>query len=251
MLRWRAGMRNVKLVIEYDGTNYSGWQSQKNAPTIQDTVEAALSRILNQRVRIVGSGRTDSGVHALGQVAHFKTCSPIALPSLRRGANSLLPPDILIRNAEEAEVGFHARYSATSRMYEYRIWNGPCPSVFLRRYVWWVRESLDVDVMSRCACALVGRHDFSSFQGADEKDVSPLREVLDARFQREGEDVRFIIQANSFLRHMVRNIVGTLVEVGRKRISLESFETIFSGRDRTKAGITAPASGLFLLRVCY
>lgn len=244
-------MRNLKLVIEYDGTNYCGWQSQKNSPTVQDAVEAVLSRILSERIRIVGSGRTDSGVHALGQVAHFKTCSQIALSSLRRGANSLLPPDIRIRKAEEAAEGFHARYCATSRIYEYRIWNASEPSVFLRQYSWWVREPLDVGLMSGCARTLVGRHDFSSFQGADEKDVSPLREVMEARFQKEGQEVRFLIQANSFLRHMVRNIVGTLVEVGKGRLLPETFEAIFSARDRTKAGITAPALGLFLLRVCY
>lgn len=244
-------MRNLKLVIEYDGTEYCGWQSQKNGPTIQDALEAALSRILNQQVRIVGSGRTDSGVHALGQVAHFRCSSRLAPSCMLRGANSLLPPDIKIRKVEEMAESFHARYSALSRVYEYRIWNAPEPSVFLRRYSWWVREPLDVEAMVRCARFLVGWHDFSSFQGADEKEISPLREVMEAGFRKEGEEVRFLIQANSFVRHMVRNIVGTLVEVGKGKLVPEAFEAILSARDRRKAGITAPAWGLFLVRVCY
>lgn len=245
------GMRNLKLVIEYDGTDYCGWQSQKNGPTIQDAVEEALSQIMSQRIRIVGSGRTDSGVHALGQVAHLRTCSQIAPSSLLRGANSLLPPDIRLRKVEEVAESFHARYGAASRVYEYRIWNASEPSVFLRHYSWWVREPLDVEAMARCARTLVGRHDFSSFQGADEKEVSPLREVMEARFGKEGEEVRFFIQANSFVRHMVRNIVGTLVEVGKGKLLPEAFAAVFSARDRTKAGIAAPARGLFLVRVCY
>ena len=244
-------MRNVKLIIEYDGTNYAGWQSQKNAPTIQDTLEASLSNILNFKVRLIGSGRTDSGVHALGQVANFKTDSNLALSSLLRGTNSLLPPDILIKRIEEGDSDFHARFSAKRRTYEYRVWNGSMLSVFHRNYSWWIRKNLEIELMQNSALHLIGRHDFSSFRGANHEEVSPEREVMKVGFRQEGSELVFFIQANAFLRHMVRNIVGTLVEVGKKRISPDVFVNILAARDRRQAGITAPARGLFLKSVCY
>jgi len=244
-------MRNLKLVIEYDGTKYSGWQSQKNGPTIQDALETSLSNILNLKVRLIGSGRTDSGVHALGQVASFKTDSNLALSSLLRGTNSLLPPDILIKRIEEVDGDFHARFSAKRRIYEYHIWSGPLPSVFHRNYSWWIRKNLEIELMQNSALHLIGRHDFSSFRGANHKEVSPEREIMKVGFRQEGSELVFSIQANAFLRHMVRNIVGTLVEVGRKKISPDVFVNILAARDRRQAGITAPARGLFLKSVCY
>lgn len=244
-------MRNVKFVVQYDGTNYQGWQSQKNAPTIQDTLEALLSRIVNHKVCLIGSGRTDSGVHALGQVANFKTDSNISLPSLLRGANSLIPPDIVIKSIEEVESDFHARFSAKSRIYEYHIWNAPQPFVFLRKYTWWIKEHLEIALMEKAARSLVGWHDFSSFQGADHKIISPQREVMEVGFRQEGRKLIFSIHANAFLRHMVRNLMGTLVEVGKGRISPDKFVEVFHARDRKKAGITAPAQGLFLISVYY
>ncbi|MCD6353443.1 MAG: tRNA pseudouridine(38-40) synthase TruA [Proteobacteria bacterium] len=244
-------MHNLKFAVEYDGTNYSGWQSQKNAPTIQDALEICLSRILNHKVRLIGSGRTDSGVHALGQVANFKTDSSISLSSLLRGANSLLPKDILIKKIERVDDRFHARFSAKSRLYEYHIWNTSQPSVFHRNYSWWIRERLDVKQMEICAHHLIGRHDFSSFQGADHEKVFPEREVVMVEFRQKELELIFLIQANAFLRHMVRNIIGTLVEAGREKISPDNFAKIFSARDRSKAGITAPAQGLFLKKVYY
>jgi tRNA pseudouridine38-40 synthase len=244
-------MRNIKLVIEYDGTNYNGWQSQRDVPTIQDTLETCLAQILNHEIRITGSGRTDSGVHALGQVANVKTSSRIALPQLQRGANSLLPPDILIRDIEEVGDDFHARFSTVSRIYEYHIWNAPLPSVFARSYSWWIREELDVPLMQNAALHLVGQHDFSSFQGADHEKNSPVREVMEAVFRQEGGELVFCIQANAFLRHMVRNVVGTLVAVGDQRISEKGFVEIIRACDRRRAGITAPARGLFLKAVHY
>jgi tRNA pseudouridine38-40 synthase len=244
-------MRNLKLVIEYDGTSYNGWQSQRDVPTIQDTLETCLAQILNHDVRINGSGRTDSGVHALGQVANLETSSCIALPQLLRGANSLLPPDILIRDVEEVSVDFHARFSATSRLYEYRIWNALLPSVFNRNFSWWVRDDLDVSLMQGAALHLLGRKDFSSFQGADHEKTSPVKEVMMAVFRQEGAELVFRIQANAFLRHMVRNIVGTLVSLGKKKISEKEFVEIIRACDRRRAGITAPARGLFLMEVHY
>jgi len=244
-------MRNLKLVIEYDGTNYRGWQSQKNVPTIQNTIETSLSRILNHKVRLIGSGRTDSRVHAFGQVANFKTDSSIPIPSLLKGVNSLLPPDILIKEIEEVASDFHARYSAKSRVYEYHIWNEALPSVFRRNYSWWIREKLEVELMEKAALHLLGWHDFSSFQGSDHEVISPEREVIKVGFRQEGSELTFSIQANAFLRHMVRNIMGTLVEVGKKRISPDDFVKIFKACDRREAGITAPAKGLFLKCVFY
>jgi tRNA pseudouridine38-40 synthase len=244
-------MRNLKLVIEYDGTHYQGWQSQKNGLTIQDVLEEALSKILNQKIRLNGSGRTDSGAHALGQVANFKTESTLDMSALLKGTNSLLPPDILIKSIEEAPENFHARFSAESRIYEYRIWNAPQPSVFYRSYSWWVQTPLDVEVMHQAALYLIGWHDFSSFQGADHEKVSPEREVREVAFRYEGPEVIFFIQANAFLRHMVRNIIGTLVEVGKGKMSHQEFVEIVEALDRTKAGKTAPAQGLFLKEVRY
>ncbi len=244
-------MRTIKLTIEYDGTNYCGWQSQKNDPTIQDTIEAALSRILNHPVGVIGSGRTDSGVHALGQVAHVRTHSGISLSSLQRGANSLLPPDIFIKDAEGVNKEFHARFSAKSRRYEYCIWNSPQPSVFRRKYVWWIRERLEVERMAEAAQFLLGQHDFSSFQGTDDAKVSPERLVMDCGFRKEDAEVIFYIHADGFLRHMVRNIIGTLVDVGKNKIAPADFSRILQARDRSQAGITAPPQGLFLTRVYY
>ena len=244
-------MRNLKLVIEYDGTHYQGWQSQKNGLTIQDVLEEALSKILNQKIRLNGSGRTDSGVHALGQVANFKTESALDTNALLKGANSLLPADILIKSVEEVPENIHARFSAQSRIYEYRIWNASQPSVFYRSYSWWVQMPLDVEVMHKAALYLIGWHDFSSFQGADHEKVSPEREVREVAFRHEGPEVIFFIQANAFLRHMVRNIIGTLVEVGKSKMSHQEFVEVVEARDRTKAGKTAPAQGLFLKEVCY
>ena len=244
-------MRTLKLTIEYDGTSYCGWQSQKNDPTVQDTLEAKLGRILNHPVRVHGSGRTDSGVHAIGQVAHVKTGSTIDLASLKRGANSLLPADIFIREIEAVREGFHARFSAKSRRYEYCIRNAPQPNIFRRSYVWWLRDELDLDRMNNASRILLGRHDFSSFQGADDEKVFPERNVLDVGFRKDGLEMTFFIHASGFLRHMVRNIVGTLVDVGKLKITLEDFKQILEARDRGQAGITAPPQGLFLTEVLY
>ena len=244
-------MRTLKLTIEYDGTRYCGWQSQKNDPTIQDTLEAKLECILNHSVRIHGSGRTDSGVHAIGQVAHVMTSSTIDLDSLQRGANSLLPADIFIREIEPVNEDFHARFSAKSRRYEYYIWNAPQPNIFRRNYLWWLRDELDVERMSGASKILQGRHDFSSFQGADDEKVFPERNVLEAGVRKNGPEVTFFIHAGGFLRHMVRNIVGTLVDVGKLKITPDDFKRILEARDRGAAGITAPAQGLFLTEVLY
>jgi tRNA pseudouridine38-40 synthase len=245
-------MKNIKMVIAYDGGNYKGWQLQKEEPTIQGMIEAALGQILNRPTRVIGSGRTDAGVHALNQVAHFVTDSTLDLTSLHRGLNSLLPPDIVIKEMAEAPPDFHARYSARSRVYQYLIWNNRMRSPFYRRFSWQVHNRLDGDAMRQASGCLVGWHDFASFQGAGSICRSSEREILRWTVRgRGGRWIIFTVEANSFLRHMVRNMVGTLVEVGRGSMSSEEFSAILDARDRSRAGITAPPQGLFLKEVKY
>lgn len=245
-------MKTIKMVIAYDGGNYNGWQLQKAEPTIQGVIEEALGKILNQQTRVVGSGRTDTGVHALNQVAHFITSSVMDLGILHRGLNSLLPPDVVIKEMTEVPGDFHARYSARSRIYRYLIWNNHIRSPFYQRFSWQVVQQLDMHAMREAARCLLGSHDFSSFQGTGSICRSPEREVM--RFIIQGRAGRWIIttiEANSFLRHMVRNIVGTLIEVGKGSMSAEEFKAILEARDRSCAGVTAPPQGLFLKEVKY
>ena len=245
-------MRNIRLLIEYDGTNYHGWQVQSNAVTIQEVIEKKIEVMAQQRVRLVASGRTDAGVHALGQVANFKTTSAIPVEGLQRGLNSLLPPDIVIRSAEEADPQFHAQYGARRKTYRYVILNCEVPSALCRNYSWHLSGPLDVQAMQEASGVLLGRQDFSSFQGADADTEDPVREVYRAEWSVEGKNfLHFTVEADGFLKHMVRNIMGTLAEVGRGKISVQEFERILAARDRRQAGITAPAQGLFLVEVKY
>ncbi len=219
---------------------------------MQQTVQDLLSQILNSSVKLHGSGRTDAGVHALGQVAHFAADTDMDLKSLLKGLNSLLPQDISVIKAEHVGPCFHSRFSAQSRIYWYFIWNSPVISPFYCRYSWHVIKPLDIDAMRDAAHALTGTHDFSSFQGADKEEVNPEREVKGVRFRRIRRHMLiFEIQANSFLKRMVRNITGTLVDVGRGKITCREFREILEKRDRCFAGVTAPAKGLFLKEVKY
>jgi tRNA pseudouridine38-40 synthase len=252
MHRRNTLMKNIKMVIAYDGGNYHGWQLQAAGATIQGTIETALGQILNRPTRVIGAGRTDAGVHALNQVAHFFTESTLELAPLHRGLNSLLPPDITIKEMTEAQPDFHARYSARSRVYQYLLWNNPMRSPFYRRFSWQVHDRLDGDAMRQASKCLMGWHDFASFQGAGSICRTSEREVL--RFAvrgRGGGRIIFTVEANSFLRHMVRNIVGTLVEVGRGGMTSAGFRAILDALDRSRAGITAPPQGLFLKEVRY
>ena len=245
-------MRNIKLVVEYDGTDYKGWQIQTSEPTIQGVIEEKLGIILNQETRITGSGRTDAGVHALNQVAHFLTRSKIDPELLKKGLNSLLPPDIVIKELSEVDADFHARYSAKSRVYKYLIWNGDTLSPFYRRISWHVYHQLEIEKMREAAECLIGWHDFASFQGADSKDRTSEREIM--RFAIRGRLKGWIIttiEASAFLRHMVRNIMGTLIEVGKGGMTVEEFGDILESKNRSNAGITAPPQGLFLKEVKY
>jgi tRNA pseudouridine38-40 synthase len=245
-------MRNIKLVIEYDGTNYHGWQVQPHNLTIQEVIEKKIEIMTRQPVRLIASGRTDAGVHALGQVANFQTSSPIPVEGFLRGLNSLLPPDIVIKSAEEVELEFHAQYRVKRKTYRYLILNRSLPSAVCRNYSWHIPLPLEVAAMENAARILWGKKDFSSFQAADPDLTDPVREVFLAAWSKQKEDfLCFTIEADGFLKHMVRNMVGTLIEVGKSKISGEEFKRILEARDRRQAGITAPPQGLFLVEVKY
>jgi tRNA pseudouridine38-40 synthase len=245
-------MRNIKLLIEYDGTNYHGWQVQPNGLTIQEIIEKKLEVMIGQPVRLIASGRTDAGVHALGQVANFRTCALIPVEGFCRGLNSLLPPDIVIQSAEEAKTEFHAQHGVKRKTYRYLILNQKPPSAIYRNYSWHIPMPLDVSAMQDAARMLLGKKDFSTFRGAKPDSNDPVREIFQAVWSmKEGRFISFTIEADGFLKHMVRNIVGTLVEVGKGKISAEEFQHILEARDRRQAGITAPPQGLFLVEVKY
>jgi tRNA pseudouridine38-40 synthase len=245
-------VRNIKLTIEYDGTDFHGWQIQPGLKTIQGVIKEQIAQITQGKVNLLGAGRTDAGVHALGQVANFQTASAIDLAALQRGLNSLLAPDIVIKGIEEVEEGFHARFSARSKTYEYHILNRSYPSALLWAYAWFIPHQLDLASMERCGRLLIGSHDFSSFRASGDESRHSVREVIRLEIERrQGDLIVIVIEANAFLREMVRSIVGTLVDVGRGKTSLEEFKEIFRARDRRQAGMTAPAQGLFLVEVKY
>ena len=245
-------MRTIKLVIEYDGTQYQGWQVQPNGQTIQAVIQDCLKHLTGESSQLTGSGRTDSGVHALGQVAHFKTESRLDANTFQRALNSLLPEDIVIRRAEEVDAEFHARRSARSKVYEYRILNRTTPPAIDRQYLWYIPQKLNLDEMKKATHSLVGEHDFSAFRSVGSPTRSSVRNLLRAEWKRgKGGHLRFEIEASGFLKQMVRAIVGTLVEVGRGKISVQEFKRILDSKDRKEAGPTAPARGLFLKEVKY
>ncbi|MGH7473870.1 MAG: tRNA pseudouridine(38-40) synthase TruA [Candidatus Methylomirabilales bacterium] len=262
-------MATWKLTIEYDGTAYAGWQRQPDRPTVQAAIEAAIRRITQTEIPVTGAGRTDAGAHALGQVVSFRSEKSMSPDKWIRGLNGLLPPDISVRSAEIMAENFHARYSARGKLYEYRILNRPDRSALERTRAWHVRKRLDVEVMRDAVGPLVGRHDFSSFQGSptDEKDpICEVRRLAITPYSplpfRGGEDkgegepsdpylIRIQAEADRFLKQMVRAIVGTLVEVGVGKRPPKSLKEILEARDRRAAGVTAPAHGLYLVRVDY
>lgn len=242
---------NIKLTVEYDGTNYLGWQMQPNGPTIQSVLEQAVSTFLGVPTRVTGSGRTDAGVHALGQVVNFFCNQEPDLHRLRRGLNALTPDDISIKDVEIVAESFDARRNGRSRTYEYRILNRPTPSPFYLNYAWHLHDSLDMRLMGKAIRCLEGEHDFSSFRASGCDAPHPIRTVYRTSLEQVGELLVFTIEATAYLRHMARNIVGTLVEVGRGQRTPQSFPELLEARDRTKAGPTAPPHGLFLMEVKY
>jgi tRNA pseudouridine38-40 synthase len=245
-------MRNIRLLIEYDGTNYHGWQIQPNGITVQEVLQKNLARMTRQRVRLIGSGRTDAGVHALGQVANFQTSVSIPPEGFRRGLNSLLPPDIIVKSAAEAPLDFNAQLQAKRKTYLYAILNRGIPSAIHRNYSWHYPVPLDPGALKDAARLLVGKKNFASFQAADADTGNPVREVFQADwFAGKAPFLCFAIEAEGFLKQMVRNIVGTLVDAGRGKISLGDFEEIIAAKDRRRAKMTAPPQGLFLVKVDY
>jgi tRNA pseudouridine38-40 synthase len=242
---------NIKITIEYDGTHYHGWQVQPNGESIQSVLERAVSTFLGTPTRVTGSGRTDAGVHALGQVANFVSTKDYEPHRIRRALNALTPADIAVKEVEIAADSFDARRDGRSRVYEYHILNRPTASPFQLNRAWHLHEPLDVEAMRAAIRCLIGEHDFTSFRAAGCEAVHPVREVYRTSVERHGELLVYTIEATAFLRHMVRNIVGTLVEVGRGLRTPQSFSELLEARDRTKAGPTAPAQGLFLVEVKY
>jgi tRNA pseudouridine38-40 synthase len=247
-------MRTLKLTIQYDGTNYVGWQRQAEGTSIQALVEDALAPIEGHAVTIQGAGRTDAGVHALGQVASVRLAASLDAATLGRAVNAVLPDDVRVIGVEEADDDFHARFDATSKTYEYRFVNAPFVSPFLFRYAWHIPQPLNVGAMRAAAEALVGTHDFAAFQGAGSV-VHSTERTIEAI---EWEDVRSFdrplvlrMSGDGFLRHMVRNVAGTLVEVGSSRWDARRVLEALESRSRACAGPTAPPQGLFLAKVRY
>jgi len=240
-----------RLLLEYDGTDYHGWQLQPNARTLQGVLETALATVLRHPARVHAAGRTDAGVHALGQVATFQTERAIEVRELRKALNALTPVDLAIREVAPVPETFDARRSATSRVYEYRIWNQPWRSAFWHRYTWHVARALDVRAMRAAAALLVGEHDFSAFRASDCESESRIRRVLHSGLTETENLCTYRIQANAFLKHMVRAIVGTLVLVGSGDLAADDVARILASRDRGQAGATAPPQGLCLVAVSY
>ncbi len=242
---------NIKLTVEYDGTNYHGWQIQPSGETIQSVLERAVSTFLGKPIRVTGSGRTDAGVHALGQVVNFHSDKGFDPYRIQRALNALTPDDITIKGVELVPDSFDARRDGRARIYEYRILNRSTPSPFHLNRAWHLHDGLDVEAMRAAIGCLEGEHDFSSFRAAGCDATHPVRKVYRVSLEQREELLVFTIEATAFLRHMVRNIVGTLVEVGRGQRTPQSFRELLEARDRTKAGATAPACGLFLVEVKY
>jgi len=247
-------MRRIKIQVSYDGTEYHGWQVQPGLPTIQGVLEAVAGEIEGRAVEVAASGRTDAGVHALAQVAAFTIENPIPLENLRRAMNRLLPYDIRVVSAEEVPLNFHPRYAARAKTYEYRIFRGEICSPFERRYVNHHPYPLAVDEMIRLAALLEGEHDFSAFAASDERDAdgaSKVRTIFCSRLAAEGERLIYRVTGSGFLKHMVRNVVGVLLEVGKGNIDEASLRARLEPGCAIPPGPTAPARGLFLVSVEY
>ena len=245
-------MRNFRLLLTYDGSRYRGWQRLGNSDlTIQGKLEQVLSRMVQAPVEVIGSGRTDAGVHAMGQTANFHCETDLSEPEILDYLRRYLPEDIGVLSVEEAEPRFHSRYHALEKTYRYRIWNSDRPCVFERRYVWQVPEPLDVDVMAQAAEEFLGTHDFLAFCSNKHFKKSPVRTITSFRVERVGPEIWFTITGDGFLYNMVRILVGTLLAVGRGELTREQIPVIFESRTRELAGETVPAKGLCLMEVRY
>ena len=251
-------MRHFKLTIAYDGTDYHGWQIQAGKPTIQGEIVGVLERLTQERVVLHGAGRTDAGVHALGQVGSFRTQSALSAVEFQRALNALLPQAIRIVAAEEVGPDFHARWSARGKTYRYRLYRGKVVPPFIRRYVLHYPFPLDEDKMRAAAARFVGVHDFTSFAAStgsedDDKERATEREIFSAELVRsaDNEELLFTVKGRSFLRYMVRKMVGTLLDVGRGKLAPEDIDRLFALKDRSKSGPTVPPQGLVMVEVLH
>ena len=244
-------MPTVKLILEYDGTAYAGWQRQPDRPTIQEAIETSIQGVTQTKVPVIGAGRTDAGVHALGQTASFRIGRTMTPREWTRALNAHLPDTIVVRSAAIMPDEFHARYSAKGKLYEYRLLNrGERPAVD-RHYCWHIYKPLDDAAMNQAAMALIGLHDFSSFETQPTENDDPICHLQHLAVYRQGDRLRIEAYADRFLKQMVRSIVGTLVEVGLNKRPPDSLNAVLDTRDRSAAGKTAPPQGLFLMRVDY
>lgn len=244
-------MRNIKLTISYDGTGYNGWQIQKNGRTIQEELECAIKKVFKKKHQIYGASRTDAGVHAKAQVAHFRTSSTIPVGKIAIALNTVLPESIGVIKAEEFPQGFHARFDAASKIYRYYIFNSRERDPFNERHSWRVPYELNIPLMRKEAASLLGKHDFKSFQARDKIERNSIYAIRKLNIQKKSSSITIDIEADGFVYNMVRNIVGTLVDIGRGYLAPGSMEKILEAKDRRKAGPTAPAKGLFLIKVKY
>jgi tRNA pseudouridine38-40 synthase len=250
-------MRNLKLTLSYDGTDFSGWQVQPQSPTIQGTLASAIGRITGEKVLPQASGRTDAGVHALAQVVTFVTESSVPTENFHKALNDLLPASIRVFAVDEVPADFHARLSATSKLYVYRIYRGGICPPFAARYVWHYPYPLAEEPMKQAADLVVGEHDFTSFAAVDperereDERGSNVRKIFVSSWERTGQEFAYTVRGSGFLHHMVRNLVGTFILVGKRTLKAEDITRILQARNRSAAGPTAPASGLYLVNVEY
>ncbi len=250
-------MRNLKITLSYDGAEFSGWQVQPHAMTVQGTLASVIGRITGEKVLPQGSGRTDAGVHALAQVMTFVTESSVPTENFLKAMNDILPEAIRVLEVKEAASDFHARHSARAKTYRYRIYRGSICPPFLARYVWHYPYPLDEEAMAQAAGLVVGEHDFTSFaavdpeRGKDDQPASNVRRIFSSAWQRTGEEFVYEVRGNGFLHHMVRNLVGTFILVGKGTLQADDVKRILQARNRSAAGATAPASGLYLVNVEY
>jgi tRNA pseudouridine38-40 synthase len=245
-------LKNFKMTIEYDGSSYHGWQRQTSDRTIQGEIEKALMTMTGEKVALIGSGRTDAGVHAFCQVSNFHCDTALSTGNFQKGLNSLLPEDIVITACKQVPEKFHARHDVKSKTYHYRILNRNLPAAIFRQYAWHIRKRLDPDAMVGSLRYIIGTHDFKAFEGTGSPRANTIRSVTQADLVKMDDGyLVFKIEGNGFLRFMVRNIVGTLVDVGIGKNTPRDFNRILISKDRNLAGITAPAHGLFLMQVKY
>lgn len=244
-------MRNIRLTIEYDGSNYLGWQRQKSGSTIQNTLEEAIRSLTNEEIEVIGSSRTDAGVHAKGFVANFKTNSRIPAYKYREAINHKLPDDIVILKSEEVEEEFHSRYNARGKTYSYSILNREVPPAIGRNYLYHVKRKLDLEAMKEACKYFIGTHDFAAFKSSGSSVKTTIRTIYELNIEENNDIIKIYVTGDGFLYNMVRIIVGTLIMVGFNKIMPNEIENIIAHKDREKAGICVPSSGLILEKVYY